>query len=89
MLDVLQETWGDFTVGILTFPVLELQTRTSSPDGYVAIVRIDRAGKVLADWHLARSSRPFESASEAQRNALEYAIISIGRGIFDETSRKA
>ncbi|SAK56717.1 hypothetical protein AWB76_02343 [Caballeronia temeraria] len=86
MLDVLQETWGDYTVGILTFPVLELQTRTSSPGGYVAIERMDRGGEVLADGHLPRSSRPSESAPEAQRNALEYAIILIGHRVFDETS---
>ncbi|MFM0521501.1 hypothetical protein PQR08_29160 [Caballeronia jiangsuensis] len=89
MLDVLQETWGDYTVGILTFPVFELQTWTSSPHGYVAVVRIDRGGDVLADWHLPRSSRPSESAPEAQRNALEYAITLVGRGVFDETSGKA
>ncbi|WP_232434779.1 DUF6566 family protein [Burkholderia ubonensis] len=54
----------------------------STPDGYVAIVRIDRNDEVLADWHLPRFGERWTSAAEAQRNAVEYAVKLIDRGVL-------
>ncbi|WP_232444915.1 DUF6566 family protein [Burkholderia ubonensis] len=54
----------------------------STPDGYIAIVRIDRNDEVLADWHLPRFGERWTSAAEAQRNAVEYAVKLIDRGVF-------
>ncbi|WP_232454243.1 DUF6566 family protein [Burkholderia ubonensis] len=54
----------------------------SAPDGYIAIVRIDRNDEVLADWHLPRFGERWTSAAEAQRNAVEYAVKLIDRGVL-------
>ncbi|WP_232434282.1 DUF6566 family protein [Burkholderia ubonensis] len=54
----------------------------STPDGYIAIVRIDRNDEVLADWHLPRFGERWTSAAEAQRNAVEYAVKLIDRGVL-------
>ncbi|WP_232439052.1 DUF6566 family protein [Burkholderia ubonensis] len=54
----------------------------STPDGFIAIVRIDRNDEVLADWHLPRFGERWTSAAEAQRNAVEYAVKLIDRGVL-------
>ncbi|WP_232454511.1 DUF6566 family protein [Burkholderia ubonensis] len=54
----------------------------STPDGYIAIVRIDRNDEVLADWHLPRFGERWTSPAEAQRNAVEYAVKLIDRGVL-------
>ncbi|WP_232490312.1 DUF6566 family protein [Burkholderia ubonensis] len=80
MSDVMQESWKGHAIRIRTIPVRQIVTRMSTPDGYIAIVRIDRNDEVLADWHLPRFSERWTSAAEARRNAVEYAVKLIDRG---------
>ncbi|AXL48583.1 hypothetical protein DSC91_003316 [Paraburkholderia caffeinilytica] len=79
--DVTQESWKGHAIRIRTIPVRQILTRMSAPDGYIAIVRIDRNDEVLADWHLPRFSERWTSAAEAQRDAVEYAVKLIDRGV--------
>ncbi|WP_228395782.1 hypothetical protein [Burkholderia cepacia] len=54
-------------------------TRLSALDGYVAIVRIvriERNDEVSADRHPPRFSERWTSATEAWRDAVEYAVKS-------------
>ncbi|MDN7856270.1 hypothetical protein QZM81_10665 [Burkholderia cepacia] len=54
-------------------------TRLSALDGYVAIVRIvriERNDEVLTDRHPPRFSERWTSATEARRDAVEYAVKS-------------
>ncbi|WP_431208768.1 hypothetical protein [Burkholderia cepacia] len=57
-------------------------TRLSALDGYVAIVRIVRIvriarnDEVLTDRHPPRFSERWTSATEAWRDAVEYAVKS-------------
>jgi hypothetical protein len=80
--DVTQESWKGHLINILTIPVRQIVTRISAPDSYIAIVRIERSGEVLADWHLPRFSEHWASAAEAQRDAVEYAVKLIDRGVL-------
>lgn len=82
MSDVMQESWKGHAIRIRTIPVRQIVTRMSAPDGYIAIVRIDRNDEVLADWHLPRFGERWTSAAEAQRNAVEYAVKLIDRGVL-------
>jgi hypothetical protein len=66
----------------MTVPVRQLEVGESGSDGYLAIVRIDCNGEVLADWHLPRSVAPSISAAQAQRESLEYAIRVLGSGML-------
>jgi hypothetical protein len=81
MPDVMQEFWKGHTIHIRAIPVMEIVARVSAPDGYIAIVRIERGGEIWADWHLPRFSERWTSAAEAQRDALEYAVKLIDRGV--------
>ncbi|CAN0626717.1 conserved protein of unknown function [Burkholderia multivorans] len=82
MFDVMQESWKGHAIHIRTIPVRRIVTRLSAPDGYIAIVRIERNDEVLADWHLPRFSERWTSAAEAQRDAVEYAVKLIDRGVL-------
>nr|WP_321797295.1 DUF6566 family protein [Burkholderia sp. BCC1988] len=56
-----------------------IATRTSAPDGYIAIVRIERNDEVSADRHPPRFGERWTSAAETQRDVLEYAVKLIDR----------
>jgi hypothetical protein len=88
MLDVLLEKWNGCTIGLMTVPVRQLEVWESESDGYLAIVRIDCNGEVLADWHVPRSAAPRISAAEAQRESLEYAIRVLGSGMLTQKAPK-
>ncbi|UXU85405.1 DUF6566 family protein [Burkholderia sp. S-53] len=81
MSDVMQESWKGHAIRIRTIPVRQIVTHMSIPDGYIANVRIDGNDEVLADWHLPRFSERWGTAAEAQRDALEYAVKLIDRGV--------
>ncbi|MGT2477724.1 DUF6566 family protein [Paraburkholderia terrae] len=57
----------------------------SAPEAWIAIVRIERDGDVLADWHLPRFVERWTSAAEAQRDALEYGVKLVDRGVLVAT----
>lgn len=82
MSDVVQESWKGHVILVRTIPVRQVVTRMSIPDGYIAIVRIGRNDEVLADWHLPRFSERWGTAAEAQRDAFEYAVKLIDRGVL-------
>lgn len=81
---VTQDSWSGRMICIHTFPVRRIATRDSAPDGYIATVRIEREGNVLADWHLPFFSERWLFESEARRDALEYAVKLIDSGVLDE-----
>ncbi|MCR4466770.1 DUF6566 family protein [Burkholderia sp. SCN-KJ] len=81
MSDVAEESWKGHAVLVRTVPVRRIATRMSAPEGYIAIVRIERNDEVLADWHLPRFGERWTSAAEAQRDALEFAVQPIDRGV--------
>ncbi|RQZ16792.1 hypothetical protein DIE15_13820 [Burkholderia sp. Bp9031] len=82
MPDMTLESWKGHAIHIRTIPVQQIVARVSAPDGYIAIVRIERSGEVLADWHLPCFSERWTSAAEAQRDAIEYAVKLIDRGVL-------
>ncbi|GJH05926.1 DUF6566 family protein [Paraburkholderia terrae] len=82
MSDVTKESWKGHVIHIRTIPVRQIVTRMSTPDGYIAIVRIDQNDELLADWHLPRFSERWASTAEAQRDAVEYAVKLIDRGVL-------
>ena len=82
MSDVTKESWKGHVIHIRTIPVRQIVTRMSTPDGYIAIVRIDQNDELLADLHLPRFSERWTSAAEAQRDAVEYAVKLIDRGVL-------
>ncbi|MFM0204892.1 hypothetical protein PQR53_34270 [Paraburkholderia fungorum] len=41
-------------------------------------------GDVLADWHLSRYGERWRSQQEAEREAMQYAVQLINRGLLDE-----
>ncbi len=84
MEDVTQESWKGHQVNIRAVPVRHIQTAASAPDSYVAIVQICRNGDVLADWHLPRYSERWRSTQEAEREAMQYAVQLINRGVLGE-----
>ena len=85
MPDVTQETWEGHVSRIHAIPVRYIQNRMSAPEAWIAIVRIERNEDVLADSHLPRFAGHWTSAAEAQREALEYAVKLVDRGVFDAT----
>ena len=76
MSDVTQESWKGLAIDIRAIPVRRIVTRLSALDGYIAIVRIERNDEVSADRHLPRFSERWTSATEARRDAVEYAVKS-------------
>lgn len=79
-----QDSWKGRTICIHTFPVRRIITRDSTPDSYIATVRIEAEGNVLADWHLPFFSERWLSEGEARRDTLEYAVKLIDSGVLDE-----
>lgn len=84
MKDVTQESWKGHQINIRAVPVRHIQTPVSAPDGYVAIVQICMNGEVLADWHLPRYGERWRSRQEAERDAMQYAVQLINRGVLGE-----
>ncbi|MFM0095636.1 hypothetical protein PQQ87_08485 [Paraburkholderia nemoris] len=84
MENVTQEFWKGHQINIRSVPVRYIQTPVSAPDGYVAIVQISTNGEVLADWHLPRYGDRWRSPQEAEREAMQYAMQLINRGVFGE-----
>ncbi|MGN6232259.1 MAG: hypothetical protein ACTHNZ_14000 [Trinickia sp.] len=84
MDSVTQDSWKGRTIRIHTFPVRRIATRDSVPDSYVAAIRIERKGDVLADWHLPFFGERWLSEGEARRDAVEYAVKLIDIGVLDE-----
>lgn len=84
MKDVTQESWKGHQINIHAVPVRYIQTPESAPDGYVAIVQICLNGDVPADWHLPRYGERWRSRQEAEREAMQYAVQLINRGVFGE-----
>lgn len=81
---VTQESWKGHQINIRTVPVRYIHTPVSAPDGYVAIVQICMNGDVLADWHLPRYGERWRSQQEAEREAMQYAVQLINRGVWGE-----
>jgi hypothetical protein len=84
MSNVQRELRNGRVISTHTLPVRQIEAQRSPVDGYVAIVRIEKDGEVLADWHLPRHARHWATESEAQRDALEYAATLIDLGALDE-----
>jgi hypothetical protein len=84
MENVTHASWKGHQVNIRAAPVRHIQTAASAPDGYVAIVQICRDGDALADWHLPRYSQRWRSPQEAGREAMQYAVQLINRGVLGE-----
>lgn len=70
----IQNSWKGRTVRIQTFPVRRIVTHDATPDGYIAIVRVERNGDVLVDGHLPFFAERWLSEAEARTDALEYAV---------------
>lgn len=75
-------SWKRREIPICTIPVRHIISGTSAPDGYVASVRVEAGGTVLADWHLLRFVERWSSAGEARRAAFEYVVKLVDRGVF-------
>lgn len=84
MQAVTQDSWKERVIRINAFPVRRITTRDAVPDGYIAIIRIERGSEVLADWHLPFFAERWLSEGEARRDALEYAVKLIDSGVLDE-----
>lgn len=82
MDDARSESWKGFTIRTLVFPVRHYGLPAIGPDGYMAVVRIQRAEATVADWHFPRYAQHWASADEAHREAVEYAIRAINTGRF-------
>jgi hypothetical protein len=52
---VTKDSWKDRIICIHTFPVRRTLTRDSTPDGYIATVRIEREGNVRPDGNMKQS----------------------------------
>lgn len=84
MQAVTTESWKGRTVRIHVFPVRQIATRNSAPSGYIATVKVEKSGQILADWHLPFFSDRWMSERETQRDAFEYAVKLIDSGVLDE-----
>ncbi|MEZ0605679.1 hypothetical protein ACAX43_26435 [Paraburkholderia sp. IW21] len=84
MQDVIWESWRGHTISIRAVPVRRPVTRRSATEQYVALVRIDAHGDAHADWHSPPSRRRWSTASEAQWEALRYAVQLIDCGVARE-----
>ncbi|WP_236873300.1 hypothetical protein [Burkholderia sp. MSMB0856] len=54
----------------------------STPNGHIAIVRIERNDEVSVDWHLTRFGEHWISRAEARCGALGYAVKPIDHGVL-------
>ena len=84
MQAVTQESWRGRAIRIHVFPVRRIVTRDTAPDSYIATVKIEKARRILVDWHLPLFSERWLSEDEARRDALEYAVKLINSGVLDE-----
>ncbi|ABE30337.1 hypothetical protein DR64_308 [Paraburkholderia xenovorans LB400] len=84
MHNEIQESWKGFSIHIRAIPVRHIATRSSANDTFIAILKIDRDGTTVADWHLPRFSERWTSAGEAQREAMGYAVKAIDAGCCGE-----
>lgn len=89
MDDPRSESWRGFTIETLEFPVRHCALPPAGQDTYVAVVRIRRAGRTVADWHLPRYARHWASVDEAHRQTVEYAIRAINAGCLSDTGSPA
>ncbi|KVW85690.1 hypothetical protein ABY44_20425 [Burkholderia sp. ZZQ-2] len=79
MSEVTQEPWKGHAIDLRAIPVRRIVTRLSALEGYIAIVRIvriERNDEVSDDRHPPRFSERWTSATEARRDAVEYAVKS-------------
>ncbi|MBU9313206.1 hypothetical protein LGN04_29615 [Burkholderia multivorans] len=86
MVDTRSEPWKGFDIETRAVPVRHCAMPPDVPDTYVALVRIRRAGRTVADWHLPRYAGRWASAEEAHREAVEYAIKAIRTGYVGEAA---
>ena len=84
MQAVTQESWRGRAIRIHVFPVRRIVTPDTAPDSYIATVKIEKAGRILADWHLPFFSERWLSEDEARRDAFEYAVKLIDSRVLDE-----
>ncbi|WP_232472247.1 DUF6566 family protein [Burkholderia ubonensis] len=84
MPNTMQAFWKEHAIEIRTIPVRHIVTCQSPPDSFVAIVRIERDGQVLADWHLPKFSERWATEREAYDDAFEYAVKLIDRGALSK-----
>ena len=54
MQNVMEEWWRGYTISTWAVPVRRFASGLAVPDGFVALVRIRRDARLLADWHLPR-----------------------------------
>ncbi|WP_255631673.1 DUF6566 family protein [Caballeronia sp. dw_19] len=85
MQDEIHELWNRHSVNIRAIPVRDMTTRRADRDSFIALVRIDRDGVNVVDWHLPRLAQRWASAAEAQREAFDYAVKAINAGFCGET----
>lgn len=89
MDDVRSQSWKGFMIETRAFPVRHCALPPAGRDTYVVVVRIRRAERTVADWHLPRYAQQRSSVDEAHREALEYAIHAINAGCVNDTGSPA
>ena len=52
MSNVKHDTWKGYDVSVRPIAVRLITAPTSPVEGYLATVRIEKNGQILADWHL-------------------------------------
>ena len=87
MENVMEESWRGYSISTWTGALFA--SRPAVSDGYVALVRIRRDARLLADWHLPRYAQRELAAAEAQRDALSYAVRLTASGVFASAEREA
>ncbi len=85
MSNVKHETWKGDAISIRPICVRLVTAPCSPVDGYLAMVRIDKDGEMLADWHLPRHAQQWATAAKAQREGFEYAVKLIDCGVLNVT----
>ena len=85
MSNVKHDTWKGYGVSVRPIAVRLITAPTSPVDGYLATVRIEKNGQILADWHLPlpHHAQQWATAAQAQRHGFEYAVKVIDRGVLN------
>jgi len=83
MSNVKHDTWKGYDVSVRPIAVRLITAPTSPVEGYLATVRIEKNGQILADWHLPHLAHQWATAAEAQRDGFEYAVKVIDRGVLN------
>ena len=83
MSNVKHDTWKGYGVSVRPIAVRLITAPTSSVDGYLATVRIEKNGQILVDWHLPHHAQQWATAAQAQRDGFEYAVKLIDRGVLN------